>query len=67
MNNAFWTKTLENLARHVGVAEPAVTAQVICVDRRRQWRHAGNIRCSATLRTARHTLAAPVRWIARRG
>ena len=30
-------------------------------------RHAGNVRNSATLRTARHTLTAPVRWITRRG
>ena len=29
----------------------------------RQWRHARNVRNSATLRTARHTLTAPVRWI----
>jgi len=66
MNDAFWSRTLENLARHVGVTEPAVTAQAICVDRRRQWRHVRNIRYSATLRTARHTLAAPVRWVTRR-
>ena len=33
---------------------------------KRQWRHAGNVRNSATLRTARHTLTAPVRWITRR-
>jgi hypothetical protein len=66
MNDAFWSRTLENLARHVGVTEPAVTAVAICVDRRRQWRHVRNIRYSATLRTARHTLAAPVRWVTRR-
>ncbi|HEX5014850.1 MAG TPA: hypothetical protein VFV72_11910 [Candidatus Limnocylindrales bacterium] len=66
MNNRFWTTTLENLARHVGVADPVVSAQVVCVDKRRQWRHARNIRYSATLRTARHTLTAPVRWVTRR-
>ena len=67
MNNTFWSKTLENLALHVGVAEPAVTAQIVCVDRRRQWRHARNIRYSATLRTARRTLTAPVRKLSGRG
>jgi hypothetical protein len=67
MNNTFWSKTLENLASHVGVAEPAVTAQIVCVDKRRQWRHVRNIRYSATLRTARRTLTAPVRKLSGRG
>jgi hypothetical protein len=63
MNDRFWRQTLENLARHVGTAAPAVETQVVCVDRKRQWRHASNLRNSATLRTARRTLTAPVRWI----
>jgi hypothetical protein len=67
MNDRFWQQTLENLATHHGVAEPVVDTRVVCVDKRRQWRHAGNIRNSATLRTARRTLTAPIRWIAGRG
>ena len=67
LNDRFWQQTLENLARHIGIAEPVVETQVVCVDRRRQWRHAGNVRNSATLRTARDTLTAPVRWLSRRG
>ncbi len=67
MNDRFWRQTLENLARHVGVAEPAVETQIVCVDKQRQWRQAGNVRNSATLRTARHTLTAPIRWVTRRG
>jgi hypothetical protein len=67
MNDRFWRQTLENLARHVGVAEPVVDIQRVCVDPKRQWRHVRNLRNSATLRTARHTLTAPVRWITRRG
>ena len=63
MNDRFWQRTLANLAIHHGVAEPAVDTQVVCIDRRRQWRHARNIRNSATLRTARRTLTAPFRWI----
>lgn len=66
MNNAFWSTTLENLARHVGVAEPVISSQIVCVDRRRQWRHVRNLRHSATLRAARDTLTAPVRRLARR-
>lgn len=67
LNSRFWRQTLENLARHVGVAAPAIETQVVCIDRRRQWRHVRNIRNSATLRTAGHTLTAPIRWITRRG
>jgi hypothetical protein len=67
LNDRFWRQTLENLARHVGVAAPVVDVQAVCIDKRRQWRHAGNVRNSAILRTARHTLTAPVRWITRRG
>ncbi len=67
LNDRFWRQTLENLARHVGVATPVVDVQSVCIDPRRQWRHAGNVRNSATLRTARHTLTAPVRFLTRRG
>lgn len=67
LNDRFWRQTLESLARHAGVAAPTVEIQVVCVDKRRQWRNVRNIRNSATLRTARHTLTAPLRWISRRG
>lgn len=67
MNTMFWRDTLANVATAMGTAAPKVDVQVVCIDRKRQWRHAGNIRNSATLRTARHTLTAPVRWITRRG
>jgi hypothetical protein len=61
MNNTFWRRTLENLARHVGVAEPVVDMQVICIDRNRQWRRVRNLRNSASIRSVRRTLTAPVR------
>jgi hypothetical protein len=67
MNDRFWRQTLENLARHIGTEAPVVETQSTCIDRRRQWRYASNLRNSATLRTARRTLTAPVRWIFRRG
>ena len=67
LNDRFWRQTLENLARHVGVASPVVDVQSVCIDKRRQWRHAGNLRNSAILRTARHTMTAPARWLTRRG
>ena len=67
MDTAFWRETLANVGRAMGATDPAVVVEVVCIDKRRQWRHAGNIRNSATLRTMRHTLTAPARWITRRG
>jgi hypothetical protein len=57
----FWRQSLANLARHLGVAEPEVTLVAVCVDRKRQWSHAGNIRHNAGVRTAIYTLGAPLR------
>lgn len=67
MNNKFWEQTLQNLARHVGVAEPVVETQSVCIDKHRQWRHVRNLRYSATVRSARRTMTAPVRWISGKG
>ena len=66
-NNKFWEATLRNLATTVGVTSPVVITEVVCVDKHRQWRHWRNVRTSATLRSARRTLTAPVRRITRRG
>lgn len=49
VNDRFWEETLRNLASHLGVADPLVTRRVICVDRRRQWRYASNLRRSPIL------------------
>jgi len=62
LNTRFWVQTAENLARHFGV-EPKVESQVVCVDRRRQWRKAGNLSKNAAVRTFLWTLATPVRWL----
>jgi hypothetical protein len=61
----FWEQTLANLARHLGVAEPAVTTAAVCVDRRRQWSNARNVRHNAGIRSALYTLGAPLRSIGR--
>jgi len=63
MNDRFWRETLANVGRAMGTPDPAVDVVVVCIDPRRQWRHVGNLRNSITLRTARRTLTAPVRWI----
>ena len=67
LNNRFWEVTLRNLAASVGVATPVVETQVVCIDKRRQWRYVRNLRNSATIRSARRTLAAPIRKLTRRG
>jgi hypothetical protein len=66
MNDRFWRDTLANLGRAFGIDEPTVDVRIVCIDRRRQWRQVRNIRNSATLRTARHTVTAPARWLKRR-
>jgi hypothetical protein len=63
LNSRFWIQTAENLARHLGIAEPRVDSQVVCVDRRRQWHKAGNLSKNAAVRTFLWTLATPVRWL----
>jgi len=67
MNNRFWQQTLENLARHVGVATPVVETQIVCIDRNRQWRHVNNLRNSATVRSAWRTMTAPLRKLTGKG
>jgi hypothetical protein len=62
----FWGETLTNLARHVGVSEPAIETRVVCVDKRRQWRYVRNLRNSASIRTVRRTIGAPFRMLTRR-
>jgi hypothetical protein len=66
MNDRFWERTLENLARSVGVVAPDVRTQRVCVDRRRQWRYVRNLRFSAAFSVAIGTVTAPVRWLRRR-
>lgn len=38
--DAFWQQTLRNVAERFGV-EGDLETQVVCVDRKRQWRRAG--------------------------
>jgi hypothetical protein len=66
-NNRFWQATLHNLAAHLGVAVPIVDVQVVCIDRKRQWRYWRNLRNSASIRSARRTLTAPIRKLTGRG
>ena len=65
-NDRFWERTLENLARSVGVASPEIATQKVCVDRKRQWRYVRNLRHSAAVNMAVGTITAPARWVRRR-
>jgi hypothetical protein len=63
-NNRFWLDTLRNLAAHLGV-DGTATADVVCVDGRRQWRYVGNVRYNAGFRSTLHALGWPIRRIRR--
>ena len=63
----FWNDTLRTLATHFGVSDATVEMQRVCVDRRRQWRYAGNIRQNAAIRTMLYKLTHPRAWFAHRG
>jgi hypothetical protein len=55
MENRFWEQTLTNLGEHLG-AEPEVSTTVVCVDKRRQWKRAKNVRHSVAIRSTLHMM-----------
>lgn len=57
----FWRRTLAALAQRLGAPESVVETRVVCVDTRRQWSRAGNIRYNAALRTLLDRLIRPFR------
>jgi hypothetical protein len=60
MQNDIWRNTLSNLARHFGV-DGRVESRIICVDPRRQWSQAKNIRHNAAIRSTLYALVRPFR------
>ena len=62
--DVFWQHTLSSLASHLGVESPVVETQSVCVDKRRQWRNARNIRRNSFFRTTGYVASSPLRWIA---
>lgn len=54
--NAFWEETLSSLATHLGVAQPEVERRTVCIDERRQWSKAGNVRHNAFIRSGVYTV-----------
>ena len=65
MNDRFGEATLRNVAARLGVPDADIETEIVCVDRRRQWRYAGNIRHNAGMRAALHTAATPLRALRR--
>ena len=61
----FWQQTLAAVAGQFGISDPVVSTTVVCVDRRRQWAHAGNIWHNAAIRSGIWSAATPFRLAAR--
>ena len=60
----FWDATLTNLAAHFGHECP-VDAQVVCVDKKRQWSKWRNVWHSSAIRSTIYMLGAPGRAVKR--
>jgi hypothetical protein len=54
--NTFWEQTLSGLAASLGAPNAPVTTQVVCVDRKRQWSRARNVRHSVAIRSTLHMI-----------
>jgi hypothetical protein len=66
----FWVATLRALGDRLGVPDAPITAGTSCVDKKRQWRHAGSVWHNSMVRSVLQTIAAPVTAllrVARRG
>jgi hypothetical protein len=61
----FWAATMVALGNRLGVPDPAVETTSICVDSKRQWRHARNIWHNSAVRSVLQTVAAPFTGMAR--
>ena len=62
--DVFWKDTLSAVAAHFGV-EGDVEIETICVDKRRQWRNAVNIRHNSAIRSALYMMGTPARAVAK--
>lgn len=60
MQNDIWRNTLRNVALHFGV-DGRVESRIVCVDPRRQWSQAKNIRYNAAIRSTLYALTRPFR------
>ena len=63
----FWVATLSAVAERLGAGTPQVEVQTVCVDRRRQWRRAGNVWQNSMIRSVAQSALGPLRRLAPRG
>lgn len=63
IEDRFWGATLTALAERLGVTDPLVDAHTECMDKKRQWKRAGNVRHNAAVRSGMHR----ARRLGRRG
>jgi hypothetical protein len=61
----FWVATLRALGDRLGVPDAPITADTSCVDKKRQWRHAGSVWHNSMVRSVLQTIAAPVTALVR--
>ncbi len=59
--DVFWPGTLKNLAAAHGVHDAVISSATDCIDRGRIWKNWRNVRNNSAMRTAWHTVTAPVR------
>lgn len=64
--NKFWLGTLENLSKYLGV-ETVAESEVICLDKKVQWREIRNLRYNAVIGSTLYSFMAPLRWLSERG
>lgn len=57
----FWSATLQALAARVGADSVDVSTSATCLDKRRQWANARNIKHNAAIRSSIYTMAHPFR------
>ena len=65
MEDKFWANTLTSLARHLGVQDPDIDTQIVCVDKKRQWANAKNVWHNAAIRSGIYAVGAPFRAAAK--
>ncbi|MGH2808172.1 MAG: hypothetical protein ACRDKT_12965, partial [Actinomycetota bacterium] len=56
---------LQALAAHFGVTDSRIDFQMVCVDKKRQWRSARNIAKNSAIRSGMYATGAPFRAIAK--
>jgi hypothetical protein len=57
--DVFWAQTLTALGTYLGAADISVQSRTVCVDGKRQWRHASNVWHNSMVRSVLQTAMAP--------